>query len=90
MMCWTADGSCGCLRVIVCVCECERVCVCVHVVNCGFLHPRFVCLCLRRRTRDCNRCGDALGVQRGFTYSHDPEFLLDYQQMEIRGEYADR
>jgi len=66
------------------VCEC--VCVCVGVCVCVWL---IVCLYLRRTTGGCNRCRDALGVQSDFTYSHDHEFLLDRQQMEFRGEYAD-
>lgn len=61
--------------------------MCVHVVNCGFSHPR-VCVCVKEREAEAvtvaqmhSNCGAA-------SHSHDPEFLLDYQQMEIKGEYA--
>lgn len=81
MICWTADGCCGCLGVIVSICDCECVCMWLSASS-------HVYLCEGRRSRGCNRfvlmhsdCGAA-------SHSHDPEFLLDYQRMEIKGEYA--
>lgn len=62
------------------------VCVCTSVVKCGvifgvFLASSRVCLCWRKRTRDCGGCRDALRAECGFTCFHDPKFLLDYQVM---------
>lgn len=86
MMCWTADWSCGCLWPIACACQRDCVCVCARLwLSVGlfwvFLASSCVCLCWRKRTRDCGGCRDALRAECGFTCFHDPKFLLDYQVM---------
>lgn len=75
-----AVGVCGRL------CAYASASVCVHVVKCGFLHPR-LCVCVREGEPETVT---VVGMHSECIYSHDPDFLLDYQQMEIRGEYADQ
>lgn len=64
--------------------------VCVHVLSRGFLNPIVcVCVCVTTRSRGRNHCTDAPGRPCGAaSNSHDPEFLLEYQQMEIKAECA--
>lgn len=81
MMSWTADGSCGWLCVYV------IAIVCVHVVNCGSLHPHLR-VCVREREPETVTVVEMHSCAVQLHYSHDPEFLLDYQQMEISGESA--
>lgn len=56
------------------------------MVKCVFLHPH---MCVARE-----REAEAVTVVQmhldfgAVSHSHDPEFLLDYQRMEIKGEYA--
>lgn len=53
-----------------------------------FIHVHVrACLCWRGRSRDRSQHTDAPRLWHGLTFSWTP-VLLDYQQMEIRGEYA--
>lgn len=69
------------------VCVCARLWLSVGFF-CFFLASSRVCLCWRKRTRDCGGCRDALRAECGFTCFYDPKFLLDYQVMVLWKENA--